>query len=608
MELFGDNVHPPPNPNPSASGASGGGGGNSPDNTHLDFLHHLPTTTAINQRVSPTTSESGNDVGMQSHSHRQQQQQSSKSTPINPTSDNTEDEAKRLARMQRNRENAFLSRQRKKQQMMQLQQACGQLKGQNTQLSCLLQRLAAENCLLRHHLGAVCKQSGVDVPDIPSVMSSTLAPLTTNAGSSSANAAQQQQQQQQKTTAAPLSQPPPQTTSGATTTTTKNTTTATTTTTPDGRPVRAKRARITGAGAAFLTLFSIFMFVSTPLGAVHPNRRHSAAPVGLLPAASSSSSSYETVVGPLHGIGGGGGVVTHRHSRALLSIPEEQGPTTTRSVSSNNRNNRKLPIPASLVNQTIDILLQDPRAHTVPEKALQRLQDLAPAAVLLEPETEAQAQLRPLGAKETNPNSDVASKFNPLAASTAFPTLAEQFFKSSGLDAPQTCQKVFEFDAATLPHPDRSRRSVERFITGAYGFKGRSLGNVLGLPSSGNSGGEDSQGTDKALVLSSLYPTGSATAAGEEGGQGGEKESEKEEGPPQGGNTNSGKDELPMAVSEPTLVSILLPANASKPSSSAPGEEEEGVLTAIDRVFVVLLHPGDRFMTYSCGLSRPLLV
>ena len=60
-------------------------------------------------------------------------------------------------------------------------------------------------------------------------------------------------------------------------------------------------------------------------------------------------------------------------------------------------------------------------------------------------------------------------------------------------------------------------------------------------------------------------------------------------------------DALPIAVSEPTLVSVLLPANANKSA-------EFGGLSAIDRVFVVLLHPGDRFLTYSCGLSRPLLV
>ena len=50
-------------------------------------------------------------------------------------------------------------------------------------------------------------------------------------------------------------------------------------------------------------------------------------------------------------------------------------------------------------------------------------------------------------------------------------------------------------------------------------------------------------------------------------------------------------------------MSVLLPANASDGVGAG-----EGSLSAVDRVFVVLLHPHNRYVTYSCGLSRPVLV
>lgn len=196
-----------------------------------------------------------------------------------------------------------------------------------------------------------------------------------------------------------------------------------------------------------------------------------------------------------------------------------------------------------------------------------------------------------------------------MAVSAAFPTLADQFFKAAGMDAPQTCRKVFEFEAAALPHPIRSRRSVERYIMGTYGFKGRSAGLTAGadaslvvpgikgplrLPAASEPSLEDDASSEDALIVPKpveepLRIVGSPP-----------EESEDTVADLSEYDGVGGPLALPSMVSEPTLVSILLPANASQPS--------DGGLSAIDRVFVVLLHPQDKFVTYSCGLSRSILV
>ena len=60
-----------------------------------------------------------------------------------------EEEERRQLRMKKNRENAYLSRIRKKQQVENLESACRSLAKQNAELNVFVQRLAAENFLLR---------------------------------------------------------------------------------------------------------------------------------------------------------------------------------------------------------------------------------------------------------------------------------------------------------------------------------------------------------------------------------------------------------------------------------------------------------------------------
>ena len=124
---------------------------------------------------------------------------------------------------------------------------------------------------------------------------------------------------------------------------------------------------------------------------------------------------------------------------------------------------------------------------------------------------------------------------------------------------------------------------------GATGFRGRSLAAASGATAGG--------------------PAGAAAVGGRPGGSGtagapalriSEEDGEGLEGPEQG---SEGSDALLPASSAagPVLVSILLPANAS-------GNGSGGKLAAADKVFVVLLHPQERFVTYSCSLPRPVVL
>ena len=81
-----------------------------------------------------------------------------------------------------------------------------------------------------------------------------------------------------------------------------------------------------------------------------------------------------------------------------------------------------------------------------------------------------------------------------------------------------------------------------------------------------------------------------------------EEDGEDLEGPEQG---SVGGDALLPASSAagPVLVSVLLPANASGSGGSGGAK-----LAAADKVFVVLLHPQERFVTYSCSLPRPVVL
>ncbi|CAL8470217.1 g9759 [Coccomyxa elongata] len=72
-----------------------------------------------------------------------------------PAGNDDEEEQKRQARMQRNRESAMQSRQRRKMQLEELERRNAELQTQNTHLTGLVAGLSAENAALRHQLATV---------------------------------------------------------------------------------------------------------------------------------------------------------------------------------------------------------------------------------------------------------------------------------------------------------------------------------------------------------------------------------------------------------------------------------------------------------------------
>lgn len=69
--------------------------------------------------------------------------------------------------MQRNRESAHQSRQRKRMQMTEVEQRNDQLKQHNSQLNDLVGRLTAENIGLKQQLVGICQQAGLPLPPPP---------------------------------------------------------------------------------------------------------------------------------------------------------------------------------------------------------------------------------------------------------------------------------------------------------------------------------------------------------------------------------------------------------------------------------------------------------
>lgn len=234
-----------------------------------------------------------------------------------------------------------------------------------------------------------------------------------------------------------------------------------------------------------------------------------------------------------------------------------------------------------LLNSTLQALLEQPGNAQLEAAALQRLQELGPVALLLDADVPG-----------------AAAGSNPLAASVAFPQLAEQLFGGAGLEVPQMCHKVLEFDAASVPHAARSRRSLERYVLGATGFRGRSLAGAL--PAAGS----QAQQAQQALRAEGGTLRERATVRIEEVGEEGQEDADVGAGAAGGGGAL-----LPTssAAGGPVLVSILLPANASGGAnrSSASGGPQ---LSAIDKVFVVLLHPSEKYVTYSCALPRTVVL
>ncbi|KAL4440222.1 hypothetical protein ABPG75_003223 [Micractinium tetrahymenae] len=590
--------------------------------------------------------------------HLQQQQQQQQLLPANRQ--HITEEEKRLARMQRNRENAQLSRQRKKQQMAELEARCATLTQHNAKLTAAVQRLTAENATLRQQLALICQQAGRNAAVAQKTVAAAAKPTAATAAAEAAKPA---------TRAAAPAAAPAAAKPAATTTATSATAAAAAAVAARGllqqwpllpfgflpkmalpvqqqaarpgaakaatmqqrpaaagAPVQAagpapatkpapaaqaapaggraaKRARTAaGASTAFLALFSLFMFAGpfTPVPTTSPptlgdtgsiatigaQRSLQALPdAALLPSSAaglrrSGRGLQALPATPAADPGSGGGQLQRPQFGPLPQHPALPGAAAALSPAAGGRHLQQL------LNSTLQALLLEPGNAALEAAALQRLQELGPVALLLD----ADAPGAPPGA-------------NPLAASAAFPSLAGQLFGSAGLEVPQMCQKVLEFDAASVPHAARSRRSLERYVLGATGFRGRSLASgaaaaAAALPAGG---GDEARASQQAQRL--RQPT---LRISEDDGfdeEGGEVEGARPAGP-------AGSAVLPTDGSPegPVLVSVLLPANASGGGNGSSGGGGGHKLAVIDKVFVVLLHPAERYTTYSCALPRPVVL
>lgn len=456
---------------------------------------HTPSDTRVSQNTgisaTPTTSESGNgNLPLRSSSDKEDVTHNSLKHNIN--------DEKRLARMKRNRENAHLSRLRKKQQLLNLQQSCQKLKHQNSQLNLFIQRLAAENCLLRHHLIDVCKNARFAVPSVPSVLSPSEVRSTSHKGSLSANSNKVTHLNTtavEKHTSGDICRQSP----------------------PKIEEKRSlKRKKLGGAGAAFLTLFSIFLFAG-PIGLTSnaddlETRRHKFLPEGQLAPHK---------------------ILSSAQGRSLMEVrdPVSEGIDLS-----------------DYFSQTVETLLKDKKNVDLPKHALSSLEDIAPHALSLDKDTRS------------------SNSRQVLPASSVFPALAERFFESSGLEGPQVCNKVFTVHSNDMSrqYQQRSKKNIEKYITGTHGFKGRSSGIKI-----------------KETKMEAKSP---------------ELVSNKDS------NNFDAMDEMLISEesSEPQIVSILLPANSSRATRSG--------ITAIDHLYVVILDPESTFSTYSCQLPKSLIV
>ena len=441
----------------------------------------------------------------------------------------SEEEEKRQLRMKKNRENAHLSRVRKKQQLENLEAACRSLANQNAELNVFVQRLAAENFLLRDHLKEVCARAKVAVPDVPSVLEEVPRGNDVEDGGHGGDVGNTPWVE------AAADAGPGSSTGGSRGFSSRAT----------RKTTKRKRGGVSsGATAAFLALFSLFLFASpsTFIGDGGAGSQPGAAVAGL-PDVSSVAT----------------GII--RSGRELLSSEEDHGSNEILSVS-------------DYFSQTVEALLVDQADLDLPKLALSVVEDMAQSALALDGDKKAVND-------EAHGNVKIAKDKRDsghlLPASTVFPALADRFFASSGLESPQMCRKIFEFSASDVPAASpSSKKNIENYVLGtAVGFKGRASGLKI---------------EDKALA-----PLDTTLS------QNDREDSHEAEQADVDEKLDDGN--LPVPVQEPSLVSVLLPANAST-NPSGPG------ITAIDELYVVILNPQNTFSTYACQMpnKRALVV
>ena len=463
------------------------------------------------------------------------------------TDESLEQRLRRQARMKKNRENAQLSRIRKKQQLETLEETVRDLAKQNTELNVFVQRLAAENFLLRDHLKEVCGRAKVAVPDVPSVLDEV---SNKSRGDVEGDV---------------VGVHVDKTTTGTTT----GTTTATT------RTSKRKRGGISsGATTAFLALFALFLFAS-PTAFLGDEREDASLVPFVAPTTTTSRMTAAST-----------GLV--RSGRDLLSL---QHADNYEDLQGNPSDPPTLITSADFISQTLDTLLLDQAPLELPKHALAVAKDLAPSALVLDD-------------PESSSSSLPASTIFPALADRFFassglapPQTCKKVFEFTAEDLSM--------------HGPINKKSVENFVLGTtVGFKGRSTGlridgstdrtSLLSSLLTEREGQRervsfpDSEGEEtKALALKNDHDPLPSTANTIDAMN--------------AMNAIDAMDAMNTTTMEPSLVSVLLPQRAvaatDHGNTSEPGKHGHKPLTAVDELYVVVLNPQRTFSTYACSLA-----
>ncbi|KAK9804121.1 hypothetical protein WJX73_001080 [Symbiochloris irregularis] len=382
-------------------------------------------------------------------------------------SDGDTEEAKRLARMQRNRESAHNSRQRKKLQTHELDRRCQELQTLNTHLTGMVSQLTAEVSMLRHQLVMVTSQQQAGAP--PPAMAGPMgmqAPAQYPYFSPASMPAGVPMMVHAPTPKVPIQklQKPSRPAPAPSTKAAKHGSTG-----GSAAPV-AKRMRTiatASAGATAVLALCALALVSGP-GSV-PNQT---AGLSALP--------------ELHGAGRSLQALDLTHNNNTLNstaIALAQGDNMTHSGSES-------PWMISTNASGWRPVALHPYDKDRQALALQQLKDLAPVAMILDWDKQSTSKALTRAAPQYN----------------SFPQLAQSVLGQSGLLSPASCREMFSFDATSLVDVGAARAALRRYLADLATFKGRNLGALPLAPIGGRLPSSEQQ---------KQYPRGQTIGCGE---------------------------------------------------------------------------------------------
>ncbi|BDA44244.1 probable bZIP transcription factor 28 [Coccomyxa sp. Obi] len=428
-----------------------------------------------------------------------------------PTGNDGEEEQKRQARMQRNRESAMQSRQRRKMQLEELERRNAELQTQNTHLTGLVAGLSAENAALRHQLAAVQGNSSAP-PGVPAQPGTVPVPARMPVpympwlpgmpyiGPTPKVAIQR----------LPVTRPEPASGSGART----------------KKVDTKKRARVAAGSTALLALCCFFVFMGPvpfwPDGGTAPALRGSVSPqnnYAALPSpAHTGGRVLQSVSDDVEGNWTGGGAF-----KGNISVSEAAA------LEAGDR--------ASDLQKAEAALVLRSNAQTK-ASALQRLKDLAPLTLLSDWGVEGGV-------------SKVWENTGGVGGRSSRP-----------LVPPMQCREVFSLDASQNMDAAAARRQLQNYLATMSSFRGRALtGGPLAMPPTSHQVG------DQEETKPFKFPT------------------------------KIGCED----ADEDVVVSIMLP-------TQQPEGKGNKSFQSLDEIFVVVVKPMKKYVTYACSLEDPILV